>query len=257
MMIKSEHIYGRSDRLFLNTELGCASACTYCYLPSEGFGIGLNRSQQTYRINADTLIEGLGRDSRFKLGQNGTLLSIGCFSEAWDLKNRQVTMRLIEILLTFGNPIQLATKRKIGVSDLRKITASSAWNGQLSIYISSATISRWSDYEPRTVAPKIRFESFASCCDVGVQVCLYIKPLIPKITLDDWEQYGALMDKYKIPSIVGAQFTVAQLGAAAPISKNLFVIHEDEGVMMREKLAAYGPVFAKSEEALAYLRKKK
>ena len=254
-MIKSEHIYGDSKRLFLNTELGCASACTYCYLPSEGFGIGLNKSEFTYRIEAETLINALERDPRVKFGKDGTLLSIGCFSEAWDPRNREGTIQAIKALLPYGNPLQLATKRKIGVEDLRKITSCPAWQGQLSIYISSATISHWRDYEPLTVSPAKRFESFDSCSVFGVDVCLYIKPLIPSITIKDVDQYGALMEKYKIVSIVGERFTVAQQGTTSPISKTLFINQNDETRIMRERLSVYGHVFTKSEFALAHLRK--
>ena len=64
------------------------------------------------------------------------------------------------------------------------------------------------------------------------------------------------MSEYEIPAIVGERFVTEQLKDVSPISKTLFVIHEDEGITMRKKLSAFGPVFAKSEDALAYLRKK-
>lgn len=254
-MIRSEHIYGNSDRLFLNTELGCSSACTYCYLPTEGFHIGLEKSDSSHRIDADLLIQTLLADHRTVLGANGTLFSIGCFSEAWDPKNRESTVRIIKALLKFGNPLQLATKRRVGILELREITSSPDWNGQLSIYISSATISHWRDYEPRTISPAKRFESFASCRELGVDACLYLKPLLAGITIKDLVQYGGVMQTYEVPAIVGERFSTDHHADTSPISKTLFVIHDDESVVMREKLSAYGPVFSKSEDALAYLRK--
>ena len=255
-MIESQHIYGDSSRLFLNTELGCTSACTYCYLPSEGFPIGLSRTQAASRISTDTLITSLIKDVRFRSGQSGTLLSIGCFSEAWDPRNRQDTLFLIKKLLELGNSIQLSTKRKVGIVDLKEIVSSRYWRGQLSLYISSATISHWDEHEPRTVAPAIRFQSFASCGEVGVSACLYIKPLIPKVTIKDWSLYGVVMSDYQIPAIVGERFVTELFEDVSPISKTLFVIHDDEVQTMRQKLAAFGPVFVKSEDALNYLRKK-
>lgn len=254
-MILPEHIYGNSDRLFLNTELGRSSACTYCYLPTEGFHIGLEKSDSSHRIEADLLIKTLLADPRTVLGADGTLFSIGCFSEAWDPKNRKSTIKIIKELLKFGNPLQLATKRKVGLLDLREITNSPDWNGQLSIYISSATISHWRDYEPLTISPTKRFESFASCNKAGVHSCLYLKPLLSGITIKDFAQYGEIMQMYSVPAIVGERFSTDHQQDTSPISKTLFVIYDDESVVLREKLSAYGQVFSKSEDALAYLRK--
>lgn len=256
-MIRPEHIYGDSTRLFLNTELGCTSACTYCYLPEEGFKIGLSKTESSPNIDGDLLLKELLIDSRVKFGTRGTLFSIGCFSEAWDPRNRKSTIQIIKALLYFGNPIQLATKRKVGLTDLCEITNNQFWNNQLTIYISSATISHWNQYEPLTIEPKKRFESFSACREAGVQACLYIKPLIPSITILDTEIYGKVIEKHHIPIIVGDRFTNEKLNEKSPISKSLFVIHDEESVIMREQLSFYGPVFSKSEEALIYFRKNK
>lgn len=249
-MIKAEHIYGTRKRLFLNTELGCTSACKYCYLPSEGFKIGLNRSEQSYRITPETLLDGLYKDQRFVSGSTGTLLSIGCFSEAWDPRNRQNTVSLIRALLPLCNPIQLATKRRVQLHDLREIVNDPAWRNQLRVYISSASITHWAEYEPRTIAPKIRFESFVSCNNAGVQAFLYIKPLIPSITIRDSELYGALMRRHDLAVIVGDQFVASVVGPKSPISNKLFVVQGNESILMRAKLTAYGQVFATTEDAL-------
>ena len=129
------------------------------------------------------------------------------------------------------------------------------WNGQLSIYISSATISHWRDYEPLTISPTKRFESFASCNKAGVHSCLYLKPLLSGITIKDLAQYGEIMQLYSVPAIVGERFSTDHQQDTSPISKTLFVVYDDESVVLREKLSAYGQVFSKSEDALAYLRK--
>lgn len=256
-MTRPEHLYGTSDRLFLNTELGCASACTYCYLPTEGFGIGLSQSERTNRITAQELLDALCGDPRVRKGPEGTLFSIGCFSEAWDTTNRPETIELIKTLLEFGNPIQLATKRQVKSDDLRKITSTPHWRGQLSIYISSATISHWKVHEPRTEAPARRFQSFDACREAGVSACLYIKPVIPGVTIIDCEMYADVLFNYGVPCIVGDRFAVETHGVTSPISEKLVVIHHNEAELIRRKLCAFGPVFSKSEAALAYLGRKK
>jgi DNA repair photolyase len=249
-MQENKFIYGDHRRLFINTELGCASKCAYCYLPSEGFPIGVS-AEQTSRKNYLTLLEELKNDSRFISGSNGTLISIGCFSECWDSRNRSDTKNLILELLNFGNPIQLATKRRIKHEDLLPIISSSAWNGQLNIYISTATISNWTTWEPGTTKPHQRFLSFDACKEAGITAFLYIKPVIPDITIKDAELYAAIMNQFKVAAIVGERFTSLTSDDTSPISSELFVSSHGDVEELRKKLSTSGTVFNSSTDTIA------
>lgn len=254
-MISSKHIFGDSNRLFLNLDLGCSSECSYCYLPSEAIQIGRNNLDLDSRISAQELHEHLCNDERFIHGPEGTLLSIGCYSETWDPRNRENTVQLIKRLLCHGNNIQLATKRKVDTTDTKTITEDEHWNKQLSIYISSTTLSHWKMYEKRTVPPNIRFSSFKSCADIGIPAVLYIKPVLPGITILDADLFGKIIQEYNIPCIVGDMFKESNGGKVSPISKKLFVSEDDESRTLRGLLSTFGPVFATSEEAIIHIRK--
>lgn len=249
---KNKFIHGNSVRLFLNTELGCASSCSYCYLPSEGFPVNASPSETT-QTTAKEILEYLSSDPRVITGEDGTIFSIGCFSECWDARNKSETISLIVGLLSFGNPIQLATKRKINFSDLELITNSPCWKNQLKIYISSATISSWHSHEKGTTRPDIRFKSFEACKQADIESFLYIKPVLPGLTIKDAAAYAALMDKYGIAAVVGDQFfenSEKITGSKSPISLNLTVAPINEAKELRDFLRSYGKVYENSTETV-------
>lgn len=244
-----KHIYGDASRLFLNTELGCNSSCSYCYLPVEGLKTG---ASQGYigQMTARELLQRLHDDKRFVLGTRGTLLSIGCYSECWDARNQDETIALVQGLLELGNPIQLATKRSMTKSDLVRLTASKNWSGQLSVYISSATVTQWRIFERGTAAPDRRFASFAACREAQIRAFLYIKPVIPRVTILDVEHYGMVMSHYNVGAVVGQRFERSDMGIRAPISSQLSVVNDSEVHRVRAQLSAYGQVFDSSVAAL-------
>jgi DNA repair photolyase len=242
------HIYGDSKRLFLNTELGCASNCSYCYLPIEGYQIG---SKVALRISATRLLKLLETNMQIVKGVRGTIFSIGCYSECWDSKNRNETIELILGLLSFGNPIQIATKRYIKSTDLLKLIPKQVYPNQLRVYISSATISRWKEYERGTTAPIKRFESFSSCNQLGLSSFLYIKPVLPGITIQDAYKYGEVMQKYNIPAIVGDRFEKDGSDTLSPISNKLVISPHNDLALLGDILTDFGKVFYNSTDTLA------
>jgi DNA repair photolyase len=244
-----KHIFGECSRVFLNTELGCASSCSYCYLPSEGYFVG-KASAQASRLGAHEILTALAADPRILWGTDGTIFSIGCFSECWDRRNRTETIKLIQGLLPKLNKVQLATKRRIAKEDLEKITTSSGWRNQLAVFVSSATISEWTKYERGTTHPVKRFQTLEACQSFGIAAYLYIKPVIPGVTISDANLYASLMERYKVGAIVGDRFTENTSGNRSPISKKLGIIENIDVAMLRKILSRHGAVFKNSTDAL-------
>jgi len=73
-----------------------------------------------------------------------TLITLGCFSECWDDNNKPETIKLIKYFLQKGNQIQISTKKEINVEEVREFESLIQYFGQLVVYVSSATISKWS-----------------------------------------------------------------------------------------------------------------
>jgi DNA repair photolyase len=245
----SKHVFGTSARLFLNTELGCASSCAYCYLPAEGLGIG-RTPESARRLPAESILEMVERDPRVRKGEGGTVFSIGCFSECWDRRSRPQTIELVLGLLASGNPIQIATKRMMSRRDLEVLVGAPEWKNQVVVYVSSAVIGRWQEFEKGTTQPKRRFSTFAACREVGIRAFLYVKPVLPGITTTDVDQFGAVMRQYSVSAVVGDRFEERADGRASPISARLKIDEHADVKRTRVALLSYGKVYADSLDAL-------
>lgn len=54
-MIDNGYLFAKDNkRIFINTSLGCAGQCAYCYLPKMGYS---NGSDNYRTISAQTIIE--------------------------------------------------------------------------------------------------------------------------------------------------------------------------------------------------------
>lgn len=199
------YVYGTGERLFINSTLGCRAKCSYCYLPSLSYELGASALDV---VDSNMLIELVESHPEFKSGKNGTIISLGCYSECWDDSVKQSTLELIEYFLTRKNSIQFATKRYVSHSSLEKIIPHISWKGQLCIFISSSTISKWKSVERGTDSPENRFEGFRLSEIFDIPTYLYLKPILNNVTICDLEEYLNIIKKYKPNGvIVGGKFT--------------------------------------------------
>lgn len=212
----NNYLYGNRERLFLNTNLGCNAQCSYCYLPILSLNLGKTPNNV---IQTEKLLEMLNKNDNFIKGKNGTILSLGCYSECWDEINREDTINLINLLLEYQNPIQLATKKYIDEDYFCKINLNQMkYPNHLSIFISSSTITQFKKYEKGTINPFLRFDSFKIQSKYNIPMYLYIKPVLENITIKDIDLYIQIIKQYNIDAIVGELFTTKE-GLPAPISE--------------------------------------
>ena len=199
-MIDTGYLFSNEpNRLFCNTSLGCTANCSYCYLPTLNYTKG--KKLNTY-ITAEEIIKQIEVYKDFKAGKNGTLISFGCYSECWDEINKPQTIKLIKYFLEKGNQIQFSTKKYVDYKDLIDINKFIKYYGQLTIFISSATISEWNRFEKGTTNPIERFKSFNITKELNIPVVLYIKPVLYNITIKDVDRYIELIKKYNIKDVI-------------------------------------------------------
>lgn len=185
-----------NKRVFINNSLGCTGQCSYCYLPT----LGYNNKFIKKSIATKKMIE-LLEQSDLDINSD-TLISIGCFSECWDEINKSETIKLIKYFLEKGNQIQLSTKRKILKKELVEILPLIKYRGQLIIFVSSATISKYDIFEKNTSSIIERFKTFKISEITNIPVVLYIKPVLQNITINDIDLYKKYIEKYQIKDVV-------------------------------------------------------
>lgn len=249
----SRHVFGTHQRIFLNLDLGCASACSYCYLPDQGLDIG-RRMQADPVVSAAAVIDTLFRHPAFVPGRDGTIISIGCFSETWDPVNRGETIALINGLAVVGNPIQVATKRRVTEAQLHEVTPNQRWAYQITFFVSTASVSRWQEFESKTEHPIRRFQSLTLDQRFGVGFALYIKPVLPGVTILDLPYYRNLLERSQVPVVVGDRFDSGSSGAISPISDTLFVAENAEMSAIRAELSKIADVYTNSIEVVEKYR---
>lgn len=218
-MIDTGYLFSNEpDRLFVNTSLGCTANCAYCYLPTLNYSKG--KALDTY-ITAEELIKQVESYKGYKSGKNGTLISFGCYSECWDETNKPQTIKLIDYFLKKGNQVQFSTKRFVDYRDLIEIGNNIKYYGQLTIFVSSATISAWDKFEKGTTEPSQRFKSFEITKELNIPVILYIKPVLLDITIKDINKYIEVIKKYNIKEVVvGSIIKTNGTGEVAPFVKD-------------------------------------
>jgi len=169
------------------------------------------------------------------------------------IKKVKETIYLIKYFLKKGNQVQLSTKKYIDYLDLLDINKYIKYYGQLSIFISSSTISNWRKYEDKTTKPEIRFKSFNIMKKLNIPVILYLKPILYNVTINDVPLYINLIKKYNIKDVViGSLFTKDGHGIKAPFENenNLFATPINQEEIIKETLSKYANVYARSIEVL-------
>ena len=254
-MIDTGYLYSKDNkRIFVNTCLGCTGKCSYCYLGQMGYD---NKNIVGKVRKAEELIEeieelGISKD---------TLITLGCFSECWDDNNKQETIKLIKYFLQKGNQIQLSTKKEIKVDEVDKFKDLIQYLGQLVVFVSSATISRWEDVEKGTDMPNKRFRTFEISKKLNIPTVLYMKPVLNEITKQDIGKYKELIKKYGVKDVVvGSIFGEKETEETVHFSDKgkLFYNPISEEFEIKRRLMELGNirVFSRSSEVMQYYKEK-
>ena len=133
----TNHIVFEHDgsRVFISTHLGCESGCTYCYLPHQ---TSFEFDEEI--VPAQVLFNQVINDKRYKQGQNGTLVSLGCYSEPFSKNSFTETVELIDAFLQQGNRVQIATKQCVSEDSLQAISDIQQYANQFVLLTSCAAI---------------------------------------------------------------------------------------------------------------------
>jgi hypothetical protein len=83
--------------------------CSFCYLPQYGIRIDHSRDNlHRSSVDPQQLIQALEYSEWFRRGRDGTLLSIGSFTDPF--LNKEWTIQLLRLVRSLKNPTQIATR---------------------------------------------------------------------------------------------------------------------------------------------------
>lgn len=254
-MLDTGYLYAKnSDRIFINTCLGCNGNCSYCYLPNLGYN---NKSNDLPVRKASQIIKDI-EESGINIDEK-TLITLGCFSECWDEKNRPQTIELIRYFLQKGNQIQLSTKKQVNVEDVKQFQDLIKYMGQLVIFVSSASISQWEQMERNTDTPTKRFKTFEVSKKLNIPTVLYMKPILQGITIQDIKLYQEVIKRYGIKNVVvGSIFKEKESEETVHFSnKNkLFYNTVSDELEIKRRLMGMCNVYSRSSEVMTKYREK-
>ena len=248
-MIDNGYLFSKDDkRIFINTSMRCNGQCSYCYLPQLGYS---NSDSNINTKSAEEIIKMI--EQLPKLTQD-TLITIGCFSECWDKYNKLETLKLISYFLKKGNQVQLSTKKKINLNDIKEFLPLIKYYGQFIIFESIATISFHDYFEKNTDDVFERLETFKI---KEVPIVLYIKPVLKNITIEDLEKYKKYILQYQIKDVVvGSLFTNIPSNESVPFSNQneLFYNPVDDEEIMLQELSKFCNTYRRSSAVMNYYK---
>lgn len=245
------YVYGNKERVFVNTALGCDANCIYCYLPE------LKEGKDIEYISAEELINLVVSAPYFVEGEQGTIISIGCYSECLNKKNMNKTKKILEYFLPLGNYIQLATKQEVPREIIDTIFYKRKFAEQASIYISMPTISGIKELEKGTAEYNARINNIERCKKREISVVLYVKPFLENWTYKDSKKFSKIVEKYNIPIVIGGYLSVKRDLHTADVGEGLLYEQGESSLYdaFWGEFKNTGKLYKHSVEIIEYFRK--
>ncbi|ABM81023.1 radical SAM protein [Hyperthermus butylicus] len=176
---RDHHAYRRPRPcgMTIHTGVGCNVGCLYCYVPDMGFPL----KPRPYPLNGLQLVYALVLNPYFVPGPDGTLLAFGSVTEPLLPETVEQTIEYLRHTRNYlGNPQQLSTKLVVQGELFERFTE--ALEPRANILITITTISKAHILEPRAPPPMERFEFARMLVERGINVTLFLRPIIPGVT---------------------------------------------------------------------------
>jgi DNA repair photolyase len=163
------------NRVFVAPVLGCPAKCAFCYLGSQS-----RPTTQPAKIGLSELVSAITAHEQFRDGKHGTVISLGCLSEALAPHSLCATLGFLEQLPRLGNPLQLATRWTLPPVEEQRFFSSFRSLGGVMFHSTTEINKRL--LESGTPNWKSRMLFISRAVDAGIPSVLYVKPVIPGYT---------------------------------------------------------------------------
>jgi DNA repair photolyase len=180
--------------LTIHTGIGCDYACTYCYI----YDMGFPGKVRPYPLKPIEMVFAIALNP-YVLPYK-TLAAYGSVTEPFHLITRELAVNYIkEIYRWLHLPSQASTKSYID-ENLAKMLKQAEPN--ISILLTVITIESSATLEPHAPNPLKRFEGASIAIEKGLDVALFLRPIIPGITDKEIEHILKTAAHHGIKSLV-------------------------------------------------------
>ena len=170
----------------INPYRGCEHGCAYCYArPTHeylGLSAGLDFESKIFiKQDAPELLRNELSSPRWR----PRLLALSGVTDPYQPVERtaRVTRGCLEVLAEFRNPVMLITKNFLVTRDLDILTELASHEAvKVAISVTTLDPSLQRAMEPRTSSPSRRLEAIEQLAQAGVQVAVFVAPVIPGLT---------------------------------------------------------------------------
>jgi len=182
--------------LTIHTGFGCKFGCLYCYI----WDMGFRGEPKAYPLSGLQLAYAVASNPAVALGRNGTLLAYGSITEPFmDVSRERSFEYLASVAELLGNPIQLSTKAHLSPEDVSRLEELVGY-GSFLVTIVSLSMSRL--LEPNAPSPDKRFETIRNLRRAGFHVCLFLRPILPGISLNEFREILERADECGVCGVV-------------------------------------------------------
>jgi len=203
--------------LTIHTGIGCDYACVYCYI----YDMGFPGKVKPYPLKPYELVYAVASNP-YVLPEK-TLAAYGSVTEPFHPLTKDLAVKYIEEVYKWLKlPSQVSTKSFIDEDLADKLKVAEP---NLNILISISTIDKAALLEPRAPEPIKRFEGALTAIRKGLEVTLFIRPVIPGVTDREIEK---ILDKALEHGIRGVVF------GSLRVTRNILIRLQSKGINIEE-----------------------
>ena len=172
--------------LTVHTGIGCRFGCTYCYI----YDMGFPYKPKPYPLSGDQLAYAISINPSVVIGADGTPIAFGAVTEPFLEETADKAIEYLDAIAGYlGNPIQFSTKAYLSDHLVGRIRKSV---DQASALVTIVTLELYKILEPGAPTPEERLESIRRLSKAGIHTALFLRPIIPGISLEEIEEIISL-----------------------------------------------------------------
>lgn len=188
--------------LTVHTGIGCDYACAYCYIYDMGFPgrvrpYPLKPLEMAYAIALNPYVL-----------PEKSLLAYGSVTEPFHPITKDLALEYIESVSKWLKPLsQVSTKSFIDDGLAKRLRIAEP---DISILLSIVTLDKSKELEPRAPDPIKRLEGASIAIKNGLNVALFVRPIIPSVTDREGEKILAKTLDYGVRDVVFGSLRVTE-----------------------------------------------